>query len=388
MLRVRFLRFLVVAVAASLSFLLILLSVYSKQSQTYSNVIQEESDDSSDDDSSHIATFNDIIKQHAAIIEKETSDYSFPNNLELQNFTLSTGGRPLRNIIITTWRSGSTFLGDIMNAIPGNYYHYEPLLHFGIVQIRGPPYGDEAVKTLKKLLNCDYTDLDNYLAYGKTHIYLFTHNKRLWNVCAKYCWDPTFLREFCKLFPFQSMKVVRLRLALAEELLKDESLNVRVLLLIRDPRGTLQSRKHRDWCPGAPDCDQPNLLCEDIVADYKTAIRFQNEYPTRFRVIRYEDLSIDPYRHVKDLFQFFQLYMHPSVEAFLNSHTNHNSGGTSSTFRDSKSAPFHWRTELNFSEVQYIEKNCDQAMKLWGYVKAHNESHLREFNPLDVYTVE
>ena len=70
------------------------------------------------------------------------------------------------------------------------------------------------------------------------------------------------------------------------------SLNVRVLLLIRDPRGTMQSRKHRlqqidlfmdmdnldkmdylpnsrIWCPGNPDCDDPKMLCQDLVDDYQ-----------------------------------------------------------------------------------------------------------------------
>lgn len=61
------------------------------------------------------------------------------------------------------------------------------------------------------------------------------------------------------------------------------SLNVRVLLLVRDPRGTLQSRKHREWCPGAPDCDQANLLCADMVSDYSAAIKLQKLYPSRFR---------------------------------------------------------------------------------------------------------
>lgn len=50
-------------------------------------------------------------------------------------------------------------LGDIINALPGNYYHYEPLLDFGIIQIRGPPYAESALTVLKSLLNCDYTDL-------------------------------------------------------------------------------------------------------------------------------------------------------------------------------------------------------------------------------------
>lgn len=65
----------------------------------------------------------------------------------------------MRSIIIATWRSGSTFLGDILNSVPGNYYHYEPLLDHGIVQIRGPPKSLQALRYLKQLLNCNYTNM-------------------------------------------------------------------------------------------------------------------------------------------------------------------------------------------------------------------------------------
>lgn len=168
-----------------------------------------------------------IIQQYQNYLEQALYDYDFPPNTNVKNFTLATGGTPLRNIIITTWRSGSTFLGDVINSVPGNYYHYEPLLNYGIVQIRGPPYADSAVRNLKRLLMCDYKDMHNYLTYGRSHVNLFTHNTRLWHQCElypQYCWNSTFLSEFCKLFPFQSMKVVRLRLRLAEELLKDDRL--------------------------------------------------------------------------------------------------------------------------------------------------------------------
>lgn len=134
---------------------------------------------------------------------------------------------PSRSVIITTWRSGSTFLGEILNALPGNFYHYEPLLPYGIIQIRGPPFQNEAVNLLRDLLKCNYRNLSTYIQYGTRHMYLFTHNTRLWNQCElypKYCWDATFLEESCKLYPFQSMKVVRLRLKLAEHLLKDKEL--------------------------------------------------------------------------------------------------------------------------------------------------------------------
>ena len=111
-------------------------------------------------------------------------------------------------------------------------------------------------------------------------------------------------------------------------------------------------------------------------------------YYCHCRAIRYEDLCMDPYNHLKDLFKFFGLYFHRAVREFLDSHTKKDVGGVSSTSRDTKSAPFHWRADLNFSEVQYIEENCDQAMKLWGYIKASNESHLREFHPLTYNSIE
>lgn len=61
------------------------------------------------------------------------------------------------------------------------------------------------------------------------------------------------------------------------------SLNVRIVLLIRDPRGFLQSRKHRVWCPGNPDCDNPNIVCKDMVSDYKAAVVLAKKFPMTFK---------------------------------------------------------------------------------------------------------
>jgi hypothetical protein len=79
---------------------------------------------------------------------------------------LDKGGTPIRNVILTTWRSGSTFLGDLVISHPGTFYHYEPLLHFGITRVRdysgvgGSVYdGRKAVDTLRDLMNCDYSKL-------------------------------------------------------------------------------------------------------------------------------------------------------------------------------------------------------------------------------------
>ncbi|CAH0559038.1 unnamed protein product [Brassicogethes aeneus] len=379
---------------ALVAVLFLWLLVYSQRETNFHRPIRYQQFDLGESFRSHTnitVPLRDIIDHQRINIRNELYNYKFGPNKILQNYTLETKGRPERNIIITTWRSGSTFLGDVMNSVPGNFYHYEPLLNYGIVQIRGAPQSKLALQTIKSLLNCDYTNLDDYLLYGKAHSYLFSHNTRLWNQCElhpQYCWNSTFLNQMCSLFPFQSMKTVRLRLWLAEEILRDKSLNVKVVLLVRDPRGTMQSRKHRNWCPGEPDCDQPNNLCADMISDYSAAIILKRKYPQRFRAIRYEDLSLNPFEYVKSLFKFFGLQFHENVKMFLDSHTRMNYGGVSSTFRDSKSAPFHWKMDLNATEIQYIEENCYEAMKLWGYVRSKNYSDLKDFNTLTNYTIK
>ncbi|XP_046670248.1 carbohydrate sulfotransferase 5-like [Homalodisca vitripennis] len=337
------------------------------------------------------AEIEEALTEQRNLIAQEMTDYNYPAgkyNLSarsLKDLVPELGGRPVRSLVLTTWRSGSTFLGEVLNSHPGTFYHYEPLLDYDIVQIRGPPLAVGAIQRLENLLRCNYSNLEHYLEYGQDHTWLFTHNSRLWDRCLIHphlCWLPQLLSPLCSLFPFQSMKTVRVRLRLIEQFLNDPSLNVRVLLLVRDPRGTMQSRRHRDWCPGQPDCWDPAKLCADLTADYSTAIKFADKYPHTFKTMRYEDLSLDPYSGVKQLFKFFGLDFHPQVKAFLDSHTKTDAGGVSSTFRNSKAAPFHWRQDLTHKEVRAIQRVCRPAMAAWGYQLAHNASHQRDFNPI------
>lgn len=62
---------------------------------------------------------------------------------------------PRRLLLVTSWRSGSTFLGQILSEHPGVYNHYEPLMHVGVEQIRpGDPRVDSVVQHLRDLLGC------------------------------------------------------------------------------------------------------------------------------------------------------------------------------------------------------------------------------------------
>lgn len=331
------------------------------------------------------------VKDERELLAKEMEGYRSPSGASLSSLMSEKGGQPLRAMVVTTWRSGSTFLGDIMNAHPATFYHYEPLLHYDIKQARSGALAADAVRTLTDLMHCNYSSIDSYLKYGKSHPWLFKHNERLWKNCVEggrdkyrssYCWKPEFLNRYCPLFPFQSIKTVRLRLNLTKTLVEDPSLNVRVLLLIRDPRGTMQSRKHRDWCPNNPDCEDPARLCSDLVDDYHSFKRLQVTHPTKYKVFRYEDFSMNPVNNTADVFQFYGFSVHQKVTDFLESHTKANKGGVSSTFRDSKTAPFKWREQLNMTEVVSIQDKCSEAMRLWGYRRVNSSDQLRTFQPV------
>lgn len=119
-----------------------------------------------------------------------------------------------------------------------------------------------------------------------------------------------------------------------------------------------------------------------MVADYHASINLTKQYPTRFKVVRYEDLSLSPFDMTQEILQFYGLPFDEQVQEFLNSHTKQNIGGVSSTFRDSKSAPFHWTKDLFIDEIRHIQEVCVEALRLWGYKHVYNESELLNFNPL------
>ncbi|GAB0096020.1 uncharacterized protein DMENIID0001_114690 [Sergentomyia squamirostris] len=317
-----------------------------------------------DENSTICIGIQDIIADQRESISNEMKLFMYPasgNNQstkQLSDFTPETGGIPIRSVVISTWRSGSSFFGDILNSFPGTFYYFEPLFHFLATQVRNESdlKASLALSNIKKLLQCDYSgpSVKEYLIH---YIPIFKRNTRLWSVCQenqKLCQQPDFLTIFCRLFPLQGMKIVRLRLPLAGKLLDDPELNVRIALLVRDPRGTVQSRKHEEWCIGHNDCDHPSILCQDLVTEYYEAQLLRKKYPNRFRVVRYEDLSLNPYEMTKEILQFYGLSMHPKVITFLETHTKFQKGNEFTTYRNSKLTPFHWMKDLSYEEVSSI----------------------------------
>ena len=101
----------------------------------------------------------------------------------MNDLLLERGGKPIRTLIVSTWRSGSSFLGEILRSHPGTYYMMEPLIHlcsscqvshlqqvddFNILsyalwlQIRNGTLAERAVATLRNFYECKHDELGNY----------------------------------------------------------------------------------------------------------------------------------------------------------------------------------------------------------------------------------
>lgn len=319
-----------------------------------------------------------------------------------------------RNVLVaTSWRSGSTFMGDLLDHYPGAFYSFEPL-HFlshwyrsDNNTINGTKYAADAVQLLSGIFKCDFTTkLSNrylsHVAKGSNQ-FLLKHNFRLWNVCetllpaASGCFLPALQSRICSLFPLRVVKTVRLRVSLTEKLLKDTDINIKVVVLVRDPRGVMKSRSAMSWCE-QPQCANTDVVCKDLKDDYQAAVNLRKKFPGRIHLLRYEDLSTNPYETTDRLLDFLELSRKPVIEEYLLTHTKtkryeeeearssqNNASGLGgrkrrpsakdnpySTLRNSKATAFKWRQTMDMSFMQRIQAVCAEPMNDLGYNLIHS----------------
>lgn len=270
------------------------------------------------------------------------------------------GGRVVSTLVVTSWRSAYTFLGEVLNAHPSTFYYYEPV----------DPEGIRAVDQISQLFHCNYTGMEPYLEFAnKRSRYIIAPNKRLWWICKvfmSFCERPDFLSVYCKLFPFNLAKVDLMRMAQTKPLLEDHSLAVRVVMLVRDPRATSY------WCHRLQGCVQPQKLCANLVSDFYAALHLHQIFPGRVLIIRYEDLVDNAFNVTRETYDFLSLNFSAPVQQYIKDHPN-------------SEQQRQWRTQLSFQEVADIQFECQEAMNLYGYRFATEADDLEHFDLTDEF---
>lgn len=261
-------------------------------------------------------------------------------------------------------------------------------MFLGAIKIRDPIKLTQALNTMRNIFHCNFNELDEYFQF-EGYEFIASHNSILLDSCrtnTTYCSNPAYVSTVCQFMPYHIIKEVRLLVKHSETFLTDPKLNVKIILLIRDPRGIINSRERESWCKGHPDCENVSNLCKVMEIDFVAAKRLTQKYPHQFTVLRYEDLCIDPFNITQKILTFYGLPYHNDVKHFLSTHTqlNYEDGDSFSTFRNSKKTPFQWMREMSFDNIQMIQATCNKAMNMWGYQLINDEIELRsrDFNPL------
>ncbi|AOC55233.1 hypothetical protein LCDVSa149L [Lymphocystis disease virus 3] len=268
-------------------------------------------------------------------------------------------------LILTTTRSGSSFLGEIFNSQNNVFYLFEPLWHLN-------NFGKEYVRILKNLFACKITVLRKYL----TQNFFFKRNysKALCKpdrTCSyslkgdqKYACEglkckPLDLDDasvYCREFDTVVIKTVRIRnKTQALQLINSD---VKIIHLVRDPRGSFNSKIKtfdRNY-----NFREISKICQDDVDIYKTlADKFG-----RYYVLRYEDLVLNPHKELINLFSFCKLPFDEDVIKTVNKLMTKDQSGPYSI---GKARPNVWKKELSEFKVLTIEKACLSYMETFNF---------------------
>ncbi|XP_017069864.2 carbohydrate sulfotransferase 1 [Drosophila eugracilis] len=325
-----------------------------------------------------------ILMPDPVTLQRSVLAYKTRHLGELSNFTLETGGQPIRSMLVTFRGSGALTLLDNLAHQPGCYQHYAPLIAYESRSTSELEQG-RALDELEALYNCNYNKSEKMILNGMRSPVFRRFYGAQYKICLTYsqeiCWDRETMAAICKLHPFINMAVYNMRLKYLATLLERQELNLRILLMVRDPRGTIYSRLSNNWCTTEKDCEA-EALCSDMVSDYQVVETLTKFYPHRFSIIRYEDLVLHPEESIKLVFDFYGLPLRQPKTSIRGIHPRSGQGvesiGVDLRLNYNNQPAYDWMSKMKVNDIKAVQKVCGEAMDLWGY---HSVQDFKNFSP-------
>ncbi|CAH2314618.1 carbohydrate sulfotransferase 5-like [Pelobates cultripes] len=322
-------------------------------------------------------------------------------------------------LIVSSWRSGSSFLGQIFNQHNDVFYLYEPghPIWMRLKQESAELLQYTVRDLLRSLFNCNVSPLHPYLpsrVQRISHIDFFSESRALCSppacsslihlesydqtTCYHRCGNASLdrMEESCRSYSHVVIKTVRVfDFSVLLPLLQDPTLNLKILHLVRDPRAVAASRKKGKYYLSIDDNivikdgmdgkklsqDQVMMkICKSQVAIYKEAKSSGMFSRGRYMLIRHEDLAMEPLANAKRLLKYAGLHLTSDLEKWIYNVTHHDIKQLNdflSFSREAAKVIQKWRGELDFKMVKNIEKYCKGAMKAFGYLPLNSEKEMK-----------
>lgn len=324
------------------------------------------------------------LKTNSSSLEVQPAEpFETPVNHE---GTLNNVSQPLMTVLLlsSVGRSGSSFLGELLASQGNNIYLYEPIRALKPVQQTEVIIPNELGRYFRCHIPAILLDIGKNPYVSVRHPYTFGKKRSSVSV--------TVLEEICFQEPLRIIKTIRTRLRWMKKLLGDKDLNLKVIHLVRDPRGTSASMDELKWQMSTQD------MCQRVGDDLKEREEIERLYPGRYFFIKYEDFCLDPYRKTSEIFRFLRgekiqtsgtnnqlpfdtkpttkitAQSFPDIPEtvfrYLQSHVSVNIFSKNSpwtTARDSASHYQKWRYKISSQELLVVENHCQEVLNILGH---------------------
>lgn len=327
-------------------------------------------------------------------------------------------------LILSSWRSGSSFVGQLFSQHPSVFYLMEPAWHVWVTMYQNSAKVlHMAVRDLvRSVFLCDMSVFDAYMPWKRNLSDLFqwavsralcsapacdsfqrtdiTSEMACKTLCGRYPFSK--VEEACKTYSHVVIKEVRFfDLKVLYPLLTDPSLNLKIIHLVRDPRAVVKSREQsvkalaRDngivlSTNGTKVEDSKykvmQEICRSHVQIYETAtLKPPGFLKDRYLMIRFEDLVRDPLAEISEMYKFADLSLTPNLKSWVYNITHGQGPGKKKeafkiTSRDAVNVSQAWRNVLSFQKIKKIQEVCKGAINMLGYQLVDSEREQRDLS--------
>ena len=146
-------------------------------------------------------------------------------------------------------------------------------------------------------------------------------------------------------------------------------MNVRVIHQLRDPRGTLLSRRTNYRLSFQTMDVEAKALCQKMVSDIHERHELEHKYPGIFLETRYEDLADNPSKVLSDMYAHIGQEVPKNVyDSLIGVSKKDKEEHPFTTHRANSTATAHaWLKKLGAEDKALIDGECKDLYQLAGY---------------------
>ena len=298
-------------------------------------------------------------------------------------------------------RSGTTFLTHLFSEDPDIFSVYEPLwiTRDWSRAKAGRNLTKDVRDVISALMSCHFIDKPTALKFlastsKKWAPGLFKNPFQSPPICnktneeKKSCPDPAtipkVIEEACsRHFKHSVTKVAIVRVPerklsnIFPQIIYDNpDTEIRLLHVVRDPRGSINSRINLRWINDFQSphfFHQPRATCEGITQNVKYGASLEGSLKQHYKMVRYKDIASSPVKTAQEIYTFAGFEMPESLIHWIVQTTNpskeallQESKKAFSSVRNATANVEKWRREAPIERTRIIERECSELFDLLG----------------------